>query len=65
MKRTMTFLAVVFLAAMLVLGATPATAQKTVKIGASFFLAGAAAGAFGIPARNGMEVMVDAINRGH
>jgi branched-chain amino acid transport system substrate-binding protein len=60
----MTILAAVILAALLVLSASPASAQKTVKIGASYFLVGAAAGAFGIPARNGMEVMVDAINRG-
>ena len=64
MKRTITILAAVLLAALLMLSATTASAQKTVKIGASYFLAGAAAGPFGIPARNGMEVMVDSINRG-
>jgi branched-chain amino acid transport system substrate-binding protein len=41
-----------------------AQAQKTVKIGASFFLSGGSAGPFGIPARNGMDLMVEAINKG-
>ena len=41
-----------------------AQAQKTVKMGASYFLSGGGAGPFGIPARNGMDLMVEAINKG-
>ena len=45
--------------------ATPATAQdKPIKIGIVTFLSGAAAGPFGVPARNGAEVAVEAINTG-
>jgi branched-chain amino acid transport system substrate-binding protein len=45
--------------------AMPAGAQdKTMKIGIVAFLSGAAAGPFGIPGRNGAEVLVDAINAG-
>ena len=44
--------------------AAPASAQKTMKIGVVAFLSGAAAGPFGIPGRNGAEVLVDAINSG-
>ena len=45
--------------------ALPAQAQdKTVKVGIVSFLSGAAAGTFGIPARNGAEVVIDAINSG-
>ena len=45
--------------------ALPAQAQeKTMKIGIVAFLSGAAAGPFGIPGRNGAELIVDAINAG-
>jgi branched-chain amino acid transport system substrate-binding protein len=38
--------------------------DKKVKVGFVMFLSGAAAGPFGIPARNAAELMVDAINGG-
>ncbi len=45
--------------------AQPAQAQeKTIKVGIVAYLSGAAAGPFGIPGRNGAELMVDAINSG-
>src|SRR5262249_30671476 len=37
---------------------------KPVKIGIVTFLSGAAAGPFGVPARNGAEVLVEGINAG-
>ena len=49
------------------LGATaiPAAAQeKPAKIGVVTFLSGAAAGPFGVPARNGAEIVVEAMNAG-
>jgi len=64
MKRTAMILAAATLAALLVLSATPVSAQKTMKIGFVAFLTGAAGGPFGIPARNGAEVIIDAINKG-
>lgn len=42
----------------------PATAQETVSIGVVSFLSGPAAGPFGVPARNGAEMVIDAINSG-
>jgi branched-chain amino acid transport system substrate-binding protein len=46
-------------------GAVSAAAQETpVKIGAVTFLSGAAAGPFGVPARNGAEIIVEAMNAG-
>ncbi len=43
--------------------AAPAAAeQKPFKIGVVTFLSGAAAGPFGVPARNGAEVLVEALN---
>src|SRR5262245_54140216 len=56
---------IVLAAAMVSLLATPASAQKTMKVGVVAFLSGAAAGPFGIPGRNGAEVLVDAINAGN
>ena len=47
--------------------AVPASAQemeKPVKIGIVTFLSGAAAGPFGVPARNAAEVLVEALNGG-
>ena len=37
---------------------------KAVKIGIVTFLSGAAAGPFGVPARNGAEVLVEGLNGG-
>ena len=49
----------------LLFAGAPAMGQgKTIKIGVVLFLSGAAAGSFGIPARNGVETMVKAINAG-
>jgi branched-chain amino acid transport system substrate-binding protein len=49
----------------LALTAIPAKAQeKPVKVGVVTFLSGAAAGPFGVPARNGAEIVVEAINAG-
>src|SRR5260370_7180489 len=43
----------------------PAGAEvKPVKIGIVTFLSGAAAGPFGVPARNGAELLAEAINAG-
>jgi branched-chain amino acid transport system substrate-binding protein len=43
----------------------PAVAQdKSIKIGVVTFLSGAAAGPFGVPARNGAEIVVEAMNAG-
>jgi len=39
-------------------------AEKPVKIGVVTFLSGAAAGPFGVPARNGAELLVEALNAG-
>lgn len=47
------------------LAVAPAAAQdKPVKIGIVTFLSGAAAGPFGVPARDGAQVVVDALNAG-
>ena len=54
------------LIAILALGAAPAMAADapTIKIGLVTFLSGGAAGPFGIPGRNGAELMIEAINAG-
>jgi len=45
--------------------AVPAVAQdKPIKIGVVTFLSGAAAGPFGVPARNGAEVVAETLNAG-
>lgn len=44
--------------------AVPATAKDTVSIAVPAFLSGPAAGPFGVPARNGAEMVLDAINAG-
>ncbi|MCH9044555.1 MAG: ABC transporter substrate-binding protein [SAR324 cluster bacterium] len=56
----------VFIAVSLLTGAAPQKAQaaETLKIGVVLFLSGAAAGPFGIPARNGVETLIAAINGG-
>ena len=41
-----------------------AAPEKPIKIGIVTFLSGAAAGPFGVPARNGAEVIVEALNTG-
>jgi branched-chain amino acid transport system substrate-binding protein len=49
----------------LALATVPAVAQdKPLKIGVVTFLSGAAAGPFGVPARNGAEVVTEALNGG-
>ena len=62
-KRTGIILGLI---AVLALGATPAVAADapTIKIGLVTFLSGGAAGPFGVPGRNGAELMVEAINAG-
>ena len=54
------------LIAILALAATPAMASDPpkIKVGLVTFLSGGAAGPFGIPARNGSELMIAAINAG-
>src|SRR5690348_2559502 len=63
-RRWTRWSSIVLAAALVPLLTTPAHAQKTMKIGIVAFLSGAAAGPFGIPGRNGAEVLVDAINAG-
>jgi branched-chain amino acid transport system substrate-binding protein len=48
----------------LTLAATPGAAQQPVKVGVVTFLSGAAAGPFGVPAKQAAEVMVEALNAG-
>ncbi len=57
---------VVGLIAILIAGAAPAAAEDapTIKIGLVTFLSGGAAGPFGVPGRNGAELMIEAINAG-
>lgn len=52
--------ATVFAAAM----TASATAQDRLKVAVPAFLSGPAAGTFGVPARNGAELVIDAINAG-
>jgi len=47
-----------------VLAVGPAQAKETVKMGLVAFISGPAAGVFGIPARNGAELVIDALNSG-
>jgi branched-chain amino acid transport system substrate-binding protein len=54
-------------AALLLAAAMPAQAQQapaSIKLGLVTFLSGAAAGPFGIPARNGAEILIEALNAG-
>jgi branched-chain amino acid transport system substrate-binding protein len=44
--------------------AAPVCAQQPVKIGIVTFLSGPAAGAFGVPARNGFELVAELLNAG-
>jgi branched-chain amino acid transport system substrate-binding protein len=62
-------LSVAFVALIALLSSHPASAQapaepKPFKIGIVTFLSGAAAGPFGVPARNGAETLVEALNAG-
>ena len=50
--------------ALALLVAAPIQAQQPIKIGIVTFLSGAAAGAFGVPARNGFELMTELLNAG-
>lgn len=46
------------------LGTGAAQAKDSIKMGLVAFISGPAAGVFGIPARNGAEVVIDALNAG-
>ena len=48
----------------LVAAPTMAADPPTIKVGLVTFLSGGAAGPFGIPARNGAEMIIEAINAG-
>ena len=53
------------LAAVVLSGAaSTAMAKDSIKIAVPAFLSGPAAGPFGVPARNGAEMVIDAINGG-
>jgi len=52
------------IAAAALLAAAPAAAKDTVTLAIVSFLSGPAAGPFGVPARNGAEMVIDAINSG-
>jgi branched-chain amino acid transport system substrate-binding protein len=52
------------LACACVVAAGVALAQQPLKIGIVTFLSGPAAGPFGVPARNGFELMAEMINAG-
>jgi branched-chain amino acid transport system substrate-binding protein len=56
--------AAAFLLASPALAQAPAAEPPPFKLGVVTFLSGAAAGPFGVPARNGAEVLVEAINGG-
>ncbi|HMK65425.1 MAG TPA: ABC transporter substrate-binding protein, partial [Thermodesulfobacteriota bacterium] len=60
-------LGTVFLVVSFILGLTLSawgTDEKPIKIGIVTFLSGPAAGPFGVPARNGAEVIVETLNAG-
>jgi branched-chain amino acid transport system substrate-binding protein len=61
MKRLVSALAIGVLGA---LAAASALAQQPLKIGIVTFLSGAAAGPFGVPARNGFELVAEMLNGG-
>jgi branched-chain amino acid transport system substrate-binding protein len=66
LSRTLQALALLLLAAPAFAQAPAGAAaeQKPFKLGVVTFLSGAAAGPFGVPARNGAEVLVEALNAG-
>jgi branched-chain amino acid transport system substrate-binding protein len=51
-------------AACIALAVQPAAAQQAIKLGIVTFLSGAAAGPFGVPARNAAELTIEALNAG-
>jgi branched-chain amino acid transport system substrate-binding protein len=59
-----TRLAAVVAVAVLLLAPTARAEEPKFRIGVVTFLSGAAAGPFGVPARNGAEVLVEALNGG-
>ena len=59
-----TIKATVAIAAMSVMSVGMAQAKDSITIAVPSFLAGGAAGPFGIPAMNGAKMVVDAINKG-
>jgi branched-chain amino acid transport system substrate-binding protein len=61
MKRILTAFA---FGALAVVAAAGAYAQQPLRIGVVTFLSGAAAGPFGVPARNGFELMAEMLNAG-
>ncbi len=64
-KLTILFAAVIFSSlSTLALTSDVRAEDKKVKIGFVVFLSGGPAGAFGVPARNAAELMIDAINNG-
>jgi branched-chain amino acid transport system substrate-binding protein len=66
-KKLSTICCITFLSIITVLGWTlPAAAadEKPIKIGVVTFLSGGPAGPFGVPARNGAEVLAEALNTG-
>lgn len=66
-KKFSTIFLAIFLSVIFVTGWTlPAAAadEKPIKIGVVTFLSGGAAGPFGVPARNGAEVLSEALNAG-
>ena len=67
MKRDFSAFMVIFLTAVFILSWTfsaVAEEEKPIKIGVVTFLSGGAAGPFGVPARNGAEVLTEALNAG-
>lgn len=66
-KKFSTIFLATFLSVIFITGWTlPAAAadEKPIKIGVVTFLSGGAAGPFGVPARNGAEVLTEALNAG-
>jgi branched-chain amino acid transport system substrate-binding protein len=66
-KKFSTIFLVTFLSIIYVTGWTLSVAaadEKPIKIGVVTFLSGGAAGPFGVPARNGAEVLAEALNAG-
>ena len=57
-------LSMLAVAGLVAVGVSQATAQDTVKMGLVTFMSGPASGHFGLPALNGAEITIDAINNG-
>lgn len=62
-KKVTRVLGLAAVSALALAGGT-AQAKETIKIAVPSFLSGGAAGPFGVPARNGAEMVIDAINAG-